>query len=102
MDEKIYAITLADRTVIKKLRLNGNNFISQTAVNPAIFQGNCSPVVISDGMRKEIHQHMELVQVTRPEEECWFVLRDISREELAQIKLQADLAYVAMMAGVTI
>ena len=32
MDEKIYKITLADGTEIRNLRLNGNNFISDTPV----------------------------------------------------------------------
>lgn len=100
-DETIYKITLADGTSIENLKLNGNNFVSKVIIDPEIFEGNCSPVVISDGTYEEIHSHMELVQVTKEEAgDCWFVLRDISEEELSKIKMQSDIEYVAMMTGV--
>lgn len=100
MDEKIYKIILADGTVLSNLKLNGNNYISNAELTPANFIGNCSPVVISDGSSNEIHENMALVQVTKVHAEHWFVLRDISSEELAKIKMQSDIEYVAMMAGV--
>lgn len=100
MSEKIYKITLADGTVIDNLKLNGNNYISDTAVEPTTFAGNCSPTIISDGEHDEIHANMALVQITKTGNEHWFVLRDISTEELSKIKMQSDIEYVAMMAGV--
>ena len=101
MDEKIYKVTLADGTVIDGLKMNGNNFISLSPVDPAVFDGNCSPVVISNGETDESHENMELVQITANDNgEHWFVLRDISEKELAQIKMQSDIEYVAMMAGI--
>lgn len=101
MDDKIYKVTLADDTVIDGLKMNGNNFISLSPVDAAVFDGNCSPVIISDGETEEIHENMELVQITTNDAgEYWFVLRDISEKELAQIKMQSDIEYVAMMAGV--
>lgn len=100
-DEKTYKITLADGTSIENLKLNGNNFIARIMIDPEIFTENCSPVVISDGTDEEIHSHMELVQVTEGESgDYWFVLRDISEEELSKIKTQSDIEYVAMMTGV--
>jgi len=100
MDEKIYSITLADGTVIENLRLNGNNYISNEPVNSAIFDNNCSPVMINDGTVIDAHDNMELVQVTEVNGKYWFVLRDISFEELKQIKIQSDIEYLAMMTGV--
>lgn len=101
MDEKIYTIILADGTSIENLRLNGNNFIARTMIDPAIFAENCSPVTISDGTNEEVHSDMELVQVTKSDSgDYWFVLRDISEEELSKIKMQSDIEYVAMMTGV--
>ena len=44
MDNKKYSITLADGTVISDLRLNGNNYISETPLTPELFDGNCSTV----------------------------------------------------------
>ena len=100
MEEKIYKITLADGSTIDNLKLNGNNFISEESIDPTIFKGNCSPVVINDGFNDELHNHMELVQITEVNGEYWFVLRDISLEELKQIKIQSDIEYLAMMTGV--
>lgn len=100
MDDKTYKITLADGTEIENLRLNGNNFISDVPIDAAQFSGNCSPVIIQEGPNEELHENMELVQVTPMDGEYWFVLRDISEDELSKIKLRSDIEYVAMMAGV--
>ena len=101
MDRKTYTITLADGTVLDNLKLNGNNFISNTAINADIFNENCSPVIISDGVNSETHNNMEFVQVTEQEPgKYWFVLRELSASELARIKMQSDIEYVAMMTGI--
>lgn len=100
MDKKIYTVTLADGTVIDNLTLNGNNFISKSAINPLVFEGNCSPVAISDGEHEETHEHMELVQSMVYGNDTWFILRDISQKELAQAKLESDIEYLAMMCNV--
>ena len=100
MDEKTYKITLTDGTVIDDLKLNGNNYISAKSIDPAIFEYNCSLVVINDGNVDEVHPNMEFVQVTQTNGEYWLVLRDVSDEEIAKLKLQSDIEYVAMMAGV--
>lgn len=94
---KNYKIVLADGTEFSNLRLNGNNFISDSPVHAAAFEGNCSPVVISDGESAHVHDDIELVQVTRSGEEYWFVLRDISKEELRQMQLRADVDFIMVM-----
>lgn len=95
--DKTYKIILADGTILDNLKLNGNNFIAKYPVDAAIFEGNCSPVVINE----EVHSNMELVQVTKNElGEYWFVLRDLSKTELAAIKTRADIEYLAMMCDV--
>lgn len=100
MENKTYSITLADGTIIGDLKLNGNNFISKTKISHDAFADNCSPVIISDGEAEEVHENMELVQITEMGDEYWFVLRDISKAEMEQIKMQSDIEYIAMMAGV--
>lgn len=100
MSEKNYKVTLSDGTVIDNLKLNGNNFISNEIIDPMLFNGNCSPVVISEGINEEIHDNMELVQITQVNGDYWFVLRDIAISELKQLKLQSDIEYVAMMTGI--
>ena len=100
MDEKIYKITLADGTVINNLTMNGNNFISNEAIKASIFEANCCPVTINDGTSEEVHENMDLVQVTSVEGKSWFVLRDISEKELEQAKMKSDIEYLAMMCDV--
>lgn len=100
MENKIYSIMLSDGSMIGNLKLNGNNFISEIPVSAELFTDNCSPVVISDGEIEDVHENMELVQVTKMGDEYWFVLRDISASEMEKIKMQSDIEYIAMMAGV--
>lgn len=101
MDSKTYTITLADGTVLGNLKLNGDNFISNTVINADIFNENCSPVIISDGVNSETHNNMEFVQLIEQEPgKYWFVLRELSTSELAWIKMQSDIEYVAMMAEI--
>ena len=100
MDDKIYKITLSDGTVLDNLRLNGNNFISSSEIDESVFDGNCSIVTINDGEKDDVHTNMELVQITKMGEEYWFILRDVPENELAFIKLQSDIEYVAMMSEI--
>ncbi len=100
MNDKRYSIKLSDGTVLDNLRKNGDNYISSAAVQEDIFTENCSPVVISDGETEETHAHMELVQITPVGDEFWFVLRDLSEDELEKMRLWAGLEYISMMTGV--
>lgn len=100
MDNKIYKITLSDGTVIDNLKMNGNNFVSSTAIEKSMFDGNLLSVIINDGERDEIRSNVELVQITKMGTEYWFVLRDIPKTELALIKMQSDIEYVAMMSEI--
>ena len=95
--EKTYTITLSDGTAIENLSLNGTNYISQTPVNPEVFSGNCSPMIISDGENNELHMHAELIQIIQHNNEYWIAFRDIPKQELESIKLRSDIDYIAMM-----
>lgn len=100
MDTRTYTMTLSDGTVINDLTLNGNNYISKTPVDADIFSGNCSPVVISDGDNEETHANAELVQVAQYGDEYWIVLRDLSEQEIRDLKTRSDIDYIAMMADI--
>lgn len=100
MDDKIYKITLSDGTVIDNLKMNGNNFVSIVEIDKSVFDGNLLSVTINDGEKDDVHTNMELVQVTKMGAEYWFVLRDIPETELAFIKMQSDIEYVAMMSEI--
>lgn len=99
-DGNTYKITLADGTELNDLEMNGNNFISAARIDQVLFENNCSPVTISDGENTETHDNMTLVQVTRMGDKYWFILRDMTEDELYKIKVQADLEYLAMMTNV--
>ncbi len=101
MEVKTYRITLADGTVLDNLRMNGNTFISQSPINPAVFNGNCTGVIISDGVTEASHDFMEYVPTAQPMAgEFWSSLRDVSEQELAMMRMQANIEYIGMMAGV--
>lgn len=102
--EKSWKITLADGTELKNLGLNGNNFISETEVTEDIFRGNLSKVIIEGKENgqpvKNEYKHMELVQIAHYEDGYYFVLRELSQDELEKMKTQADIEYLAMMTNV--
>lgn len=100
MDEKVYKITLADGTKIENLVLNGNNFVSEKEIIAEMFDNNLSPVVISDGEADETHDNMALVQITQLQGKYLFILRDVSEDELNEVKTRADIEYIAMMADI--
>ena len=100
MDETRYKITLADGTELSDLRLNGDNYISDTPVSEDIFIDNCSPLTVSDGVSEEVHENAELIQVVQHGEEYWIALRDLTNAELANMKMRSDIEYLAMMTDV--
>lgn len=99
--EKSWKITLANGTQLENLKQNGNNFISETEITADIFNGNLSKVVIEDekGNVQE-YEHMELVQIVHYKDGYYFVLRELTQDELKVIKTQADIEYLAMMSDI--
>lgn len=100
--EESFKITLADGTQLKKLKLNGNNYISKTKITEDDFKGKLSKVIIENETEKtsEEFKHMELVQIVHYEDGYYFVLRELSEQELKDIKIQGNLDYLAMMVDV--
>lgn len=99
MDEKIYKIILTDGTVLDNLTLNGNNYVSKKEITADIFRNNCSTVRISDGENEVTYSNMELVQLSEMENEYWFILREVSEEEIYQ---KAFMSGITLMAGKTL
>lgn len=100
--EKSWKITLSDGTTIENLGLNGNNYISKTKITEDDFKGKLSKVIIENETEKtsEEFEHMELVQIVHYEDGYYFVLRELSEQELKDIKIQGNLDYLAMMVDV--
>lgn len=101
MEERTFKITLADGTVIEDLSLNGNNYISKNKLTEDDFADNLSTVKIegSDGSIEEL-ENLELVQVKKYGKEYWFILRQLSEQEIKDLKTQANIEYIAMMADI--
>ncbi len=56
--------------------------------------------MFTDGEITEEHDNMELVQIQRHGSKYWFILREITAEEIAAIKLRSDVDYIAAMADI--
>lgn len=98
LDKSPYTIKLADGRVISNLRLNGNNYISETQITESMFDGNLSEVVITDKNGfEEHHKNMALVQIMKVKQDYLFILRDKSALELWQEQVAANVDYIAMM-----
>lgn len=97
--EETWKITLSDGTQLKDLKLSGNNYISKTKITEDDFKGKLSKIVIeneSDKTSEEL-EHVELVQIVHYEEGYYFVLRQLSQDEIDKQKMQGDIEYLAMM-----
>ncbi len=100
--EESFKITLADGTQLKDLKLSGNNYISKTKITEEDFEGKLSKVIIENETQKtsEEFEHMELVQIVHYENGYYFILRELSADELDKIKTKADIEYLAMMTDI--
>ncbi|MBT9018627.1 hypothetical protein BTI91_04295 [Lactobacillus delbrueckii subsp. bulgaricus] len=99
MANKTYTVTLSDGSKLENLTLNGNNFISTTAVEASQLEGKLKSVVITDSEGKEEkHEDMFLVQVTHPSDtEWWFILADKTEDQIKQEKLEQSIATLTDM-----
>lgn len=100
MEKRTWTVTLADGTALEGLGLNGNNFISTRKLTDADFAGKLEHVTITDGETTTELTNVELVQCMQYGTEYWFVLRELSAEELMAAKTQANIEYIAMMADI--
>lgn len=100
--EKSWKITLSDGTQLKDLKLSGNNYISKTKITEDDFKGKLSKITIENETDKtsEELEHVELVQIVYYEDGYYFVLRQLSADEIDKIKTKADIEYLAMMTDV--
>lgn len=90
-------IALSNGTELTGLELNGNNYISPEKLTEDTFADGLSPVVING----EEHEQMALVQcIQHADGRTWFILRDVTAEEVAQAKLRADIDFLALMTNV--
>lgn len=92
MEKRTWTVTLADGTALEGLGLNGNNFISGKKLTDADFAGKLEHVSITDGETTTGLVNAELVQCMQYGKEYWFVLREMTAEELEKRNLLQQLA----------
>lgn len=96
----MYTLTLADGTVLENLSVNGNNFISDTMVTEDMFTGNTYAITVNDGENVTEYKNMVLVYIQEIGNKYWFGFRERSADELARIKMESDIEFIAMMTDV--
>ena len=90
-------IALSNGTELTGLELNGNNYISHEKLTEDTFADGLSPVVING----EEHEQMALVQcIQHADGRTWFILRDVTAEEIASAKLRSDIDFIALMSDI--
>lgn len=104
-----YSINLSNGTTLSGLKISGTCFVSKSAVSEQTFIGGLDRVSISGSAAEgeqmcpyELGEHrgMELGGVFKLDGEWYFWLTEPNAEELAMLKVQADVEYLAMMSGV--
>ena len=87
----MYKITLADGTILDNLFINGNNFISDSRIDGAVFDGNLGRVHITGPGVDETFENLELAGIREDGGKCWIVLRQLSDSEIRERSTQADI-----------
>ena len=100
--EDIYTIELSDGTVINNINFDGFYFSIDKILTPEVFLGKCSPMIVRHGNNIDIHEHTTLGRLEVLGNKSIFRFRDLSKTELNQRKLEANLAYIAMMTDINL
>ena len=98
----MYTLILADGTKIEGLRMNGDNFISETKVDEELFEDNLSTLTISDGETVTVKENVQFIQQVECEDGFYFCFRTLSEQEIQMATMMSKLEYLAMMTDVDI
>lgn len=100
--EKSWKITLSDGTEFENLGLSGNYYISQKEITEKDFLGKLSNVVIenTENNTSQEYGQMELIKILKYEDGYYFALRELTQQELDNIKLQSNIDYIAIMSNI--
>ena len=73
------------------MKLNGNNFISETPMDASIFENNLQTVHITGPNVDETFENLELASLREDGGKYWLVLRSLSEQELKERSMLADI-----------
>lgn len=77
--------------------INGNCYIVDSKPD---FVVDLSEVTVTTGEDEKVLREVEITEAASTDGRYWFVLRELTEQELKDIKLQADIQYLAMMTDV--
>lgn len=95
-----YTITLGDGSKLEGLERNGNTFETAQNITEETFDGKLGHIVVEDGETEEEFENVVLVRLWKVEETVYFVLRELTQDEVSQMQNRADIEYIAMMCDV--
>ena len=96
MDKTIYSITLGDGKVIEDLTMNGNNFVSQAEVTEDDFTDLSQVTNTGSDGTEEILKNVELHQIAHYSDGWYFILRELTPEEIRNNNNEAQIFYTAI------
>ena len=96
--KKKCSIILSDGTILDNLETDDLYYMASYGIDKSIFIGNCSPMhVLIDNEKEQLHEHAELAVFKKLENGVAFRFRDLSKNEITQKRMEANLEYMAMM-----
>ena len=95
-----YTITLGDGSKLEGLERNGNTFEASQNITEETFEGKLGHIVVDDGETEQEFENVVLVRLWKVDETVYFVLRELTQDEVNQIQNRADIEYIAMMCDV--
>lgn len=82
MNELTYEILFSNGFRLMNLRLNGNNYISNSEIKKDLIETGLSTVIITDSNGdKTVMKDVELVQIAEYSDGWYLVLRELSENE---------------------
>ena len=93
----MYTIDLGNGTVLNNIELNGNNYISSENLTEDIFEDMELVSIVDNetGESEQLH-NVVLVALSKYPEGWYFVLRELSEEELKAQQLEAQIFFTAI------
>ena len=101
MDEKIfYTIEFSNGEKIENLTLNGNNYVSKTEITEDMFNNLLNITIIGSDNSKQIIQYGKLLQIAHYQDGWYFIITEMSPDEIFKEKILANIDYIAMETGI--
>lgn len=89
---EIYELTFSNGLKLPNIRMNGNNYISNTEVTKEMLSDGLSTVTIKGSDNNEtVMKDVEIIQIARYTDGWYFILREIPEEEKKSINIETEL-----------